>query len=296
MPKGLWKSSDAGKSWEVIYQTAEYEQAIARAYFLDRKFGWIETRKGWSKSDDGGHSWSSFETPLSSPNKLWDVQFIDPETGWIGGATLRTPTREETKMGIPRGLLDDITKKILTPIIYRTNDGGKTWRVQATPGDWGYVRHIRFIDSDVGIALTDHDAIRTHNGGATWTKVNDPRACLNDEERGLYEGKPSSAYTLDSSFAWIAFDDGRMLRTTANDGQTWLEIRPCDQSRPVVIHFSSMNRGHGLGSDGFLYETTDGGKQWVKIGADKYESLSFLGNEHLWLVSERGLFRVKVDQ
>lgn len=295
MPKGLWRSIDGGKTWEMVHQVTNYWETIARVHFFDNKSGWMKTFNGWYQSKDGGQTWTPFVTPLSSSGSFRDVKFISRDTGWIGGAALRVPSPKELKLGVPRHLLDDITGKVLTPIIYRTDDGGKTWRVQNIPANLGDVEDIDFIDSDHGIALDGPEAFHTRDGGKTWLKVNDPQTCDGNGEEGGYEGKPSSAYILDSSFAWIAFDDGRMLRT-ANGGEAWLEIQPCDQSRPVVVHFSSQTRGHGLGLDGFLNETTDGGKQWVKIGTDKYDSLSFIDQQHVWLVSDRGIFRVRADE
>ncbi|HYR76569.1 MAG TPA: hypothetical protein VEM96_12090 [Pyrinomonadaceae bacterium] len=293
MAKGLWRSIDGGKNWEMVHRVTDYWETITKVYFLDTKFGWMETHNGWFKSEDGGQTWTPFETPLSSSGSFRDVKFISRDTGWIGGAALRVPSPKELKLGVPRHLLDDITGKVLTPIIYRTDDGGKTWRVQNIPANLGDVKDIDFIDSDHGIALDGPEAFHTRDGGKTWLKVNDPQTCDGNGEEGGYEGKPYWAYLFDSSSQWLAFDDGRILRTT--DGwRTSVELQPCDQNRPTVLHFSSQNRGHGLGSDKFLYETSDGGKQWIRVGTDKYDSLSFLDNQGAWLVSERGLFRLNI--
>lgn len=295
--KGLWRSIDGGRNWKQVHQAPESEKTITKARFLDGTVGWMETNSGWYKSEDGGNTWALFVTPLSFPvNKLWDVKFINQNTGWIAGAALRAPFREELGSkglpNVPRHSYDDITKKVLTPSIYRTDDGGRTWQRQTVPGVRGYIKTIRFIDPDHGIALSDHNALQTRNGGKTWLAVQDPQTCVDkNEEAGGYEGGPASAYWLGSSSAWIAFDDGRMIKTT--DGwQTSLELQPCDEVRPVVVHFSSQERGIGLDSHGSLYETTDGGKQWTRVGTDKYESLSSLDSQHLWLLSERELFRV----
>ena len=297
-PNSLWRSINAGKTWEILHHTTDFRETITRVQFLDATFGWMETHSGWYKSENGGRNWVPFETPLSSSGRLSEVKFISRDIGWIAGAALRPASREELGSGsvpnVPRHLLDDITKKILTPIIYRTDDAGKTWRVQTVPASLGNIEDISFIDSDHGIALSGPGAFHTRDGGKTWLKAHDPRTCIGNEDDGVYEGKPSWPYLLDSSYQWIAFDDGRMLRTN-NDGQTWVEVQPCDQSRPLVVHFSSQIHGIGLGLDGSLYETANAGSQWVKIDTNKYESLSFLGNQRVWLVSERGLFRVNID-
>ncbi len=299
MSKGLWRSIDGGRNWQIVHRPPDFWGSIVHVYFLDTDVGFMRNNNGWYKSGDGGQTWLPFVTPLSSSGRLSDVQFINRSTGWIAGAALRSPSREELKWSrvpnVPRHLLDDVTGKVLTPIIYRTDDGGKTWQVQRVPSSLGNIEDISFKDSDHGVALSGPSAFHTRNGGKTWLDVDDPRTCVGDQVDGAYEGAPSWAYLLNSFYQWIAFDDGRMLRST-NDGQTWIEQQPCDQTRPVVIHFSTQNRGQGLGSDGYLYETTDGGTKWVKVGTDKYGSLSFLDNQHVWLLSENGLFRISLDQ
>jgi len=294
-PDGIWRSTDGGKTWEAVHQSADYQETITRVQFRDLKLGWMENHSGWYKSEDGGHTWMPFETPLSSSGRLNNVNFISSDTGWIAGAALRSPSREELVSGrvpnVPRDLLDDLTGKVLTPVIYRTDNGGKTWSFQTLPSNLGSIEDISFVDPNYGIALSGPEAFHTRDGGKTWIKVKDPRNCV-DEGDGVYEGKPASVYLLDSSFQWIAFDDGRVLKSN-NGGQTWTEAQPCDQTRPVVVHFWSQDHGVGLGSDGYLYGTTDAGNSWSKIDTNKYDSLTFLGNQQAWIVSERGLFRIK---
>jgi photosystem II stability/assembly factor-like uncharacterized protein len=289
MPNGLWRSIDGGRNWEMVHHATGYWDTVIRVRFFDTTRGWMQTHSGWLKSEDGGRTWQPFVTPLSSSGSLRDVKFISRDIGWIAGAALRVASPKELKVGIPRHLLDDITGKVLTPIIYRTDDGGKTWRVQNIPASLGNIEKIDFVDSDHGIAV-GFAAFQTRDGGKTWHETKDPQTCDEDGEEGESEGD-LWAYLLDSTYQWIVFDNGRMLRTT-NGGQTWVELQPCDQTRPIVIYFSSQTHGYGLGSDGLLYETTDAGKQWLKIDAIKYHSLSFLDSRHVWLVSDQGLFRI----
>jgi len=291
MPKGLWRSIDGGRNWRLIHLVKDYDETIQNVQFLDTKFGWMKSHNGWFKSEDGGQTWQLFATPLSSTGRLSVVKFINDKTGWIGGGVLRARSKEELKLGAPRYLLDDMTGKVLRPIIYRTDDRGKTWRVQKVPNNLGNIQYLSFLDSDHGIAFSGPSAFYTRNGGTTWIEVNDPETCIGE----IYEGKPSWAYSLDASYQWLAFDDGRILRTT-NGGQNWIEQQPCDQIRPVVIHFSSQENGQGLDSEGFLYKTTDGGTRWIKVGTEKYAFLNSLDDQHVWLVSAEGLFRTRLDQ
>src|SRR6266849_4223058 len=118
-PDGIWRSTDGGKTWEAVHQSADYQETITRVQFRDLKLGWMENHSGWYKSEDGGHTWMPFETPLSSSGRLNNVNFISSDTGWIAGAALRSPSREELVSGrvpnVPRDLLDDLTGKVLTP-------------------------------------------------------------------------------------------------------------------------------------------------------------------------------------
>src|SRR6266849_5846965 len=297
-PKSLWRSVDGGRTWEKVYETADYDHTITKVYFLDTSSGFLESRTGWFESRDGGYTWAPFVNPFSSSGRLRNVRFVNRNTGWIAGATLRAPSEHELgstgTANVPRYLYDDITKRVFVPIVYRTDDAGKTWRAQTLPSNLGSIEQLSFLDSNYGIAVGDHEVMLTLNGGATWRRVIDPHTCVTNKDTP-YEGTPASAYILDSSFAWITFDDGRMLRTM-NGGMDWLELQPCKQNRPTVIFFLDQDRGYGLGKDGVLYKTTDSGKQWIKTATDKYSSLSFIDREHAWVVSDRALFRINLDR
>jgi photosystem II stability/assembly factor-like uncharacterized protein len=291
-PDGIWRSSDSGVTWQFLHRSADYQETIVKVTFLDSNLGWMETHAGWLRTEDAGQTWQPFVTPLASSGGLREVTFISKEIGWIGGAALRTRTPRELKLGVPRHLLDDTTGKVLVPSIYRTDDGGKTWQVQNIPSNLGEIDDIQFINSDQAIAIGGPEAFHTRDGGRTWLKVADPRDCVNEEDGGD-EGQFSSAYLLDSSVEWVTFDNGRMLNTT-DGGKTWSELKPCDETRPIVIHFLSQKRGYGLDSGGLLFETMDGGHHWLKISEDQYSSMNSIDKTHLWMLSNRGLFQVNM--
>lgn len=98
---------------------------------------------------------------------------------------------------------------------------------------------------------------------------------------------------------WLAYDDGRILRST-DGGISWCDLV---EARKIqfeegaykyftALHFVNAERGWGLGSDRFLYETSDGGKQWTRVSSEvRIDSMHFPNQTEGFLTSSAGVFR-----
>jgi photosystem II stability/assembly factor-like uncharacterized protein len=118
-----------------------------------------------------------------------------------------------------------------------------------------------------------------------------------------YEAAPATMAMLDDQQWWVAYDDGRIIKSE-NGGLDW-----CDLIDPGTVDFETIagsptffkqirfdgpEHGWGLGSDRFLYETKNGGKQWTRVTSKiRFASMTFPSRDFVLLVSETGIFRIQ---
>ncbi|MBN8733805.1 MAG: hypothetical protein J0L64_24935 [Acidobacteria bacterium] len=117
---------------------------------------------------------------------------------------------------------------------------------------------LSFYSSRAGMAiaaLSDRGnvkpaALRTTDGGATWTLVPlKPRA--------------TSIQFLDESNGWLAADNGIYKSTDA--GQSWRRV--FRNNNLLRVRFATHERGYAAGDGGTVLETQDGGKTWKPLAA-----------------------------
>ena len=98
---------------------------------------------------------------------------------------------------------------------------------------------MRFFDINNGVALGQFAFYYTRDGGRTWKVPKFPAGCVGaDFLDETHEGRAVSVAMLDSNTFWLAFDDGRMMRSE-NGGRTW-----CDLVQPGTVPFDEMGPRH----------------------------------------------------
>jgi len=169
----LYRTIDAGKTWERLQQEPEQEARFTAFFFADKSHGWLTAVKqvfgryllGNSSvimvSDDGGSSW---KLQASFPNEveITEIRFFNAGEGLAVGAQIvgsQSPYEEL--------------------LVLKTSDGGKEWNNTSEaaktvikneygiPNDAG--RHIEWISSSSALLLTRYGkVISTRDGGKTW--------------------------------------------------------------------------------------------------------------------------------
>jgi photosystem II stability/assembly factor-like uncharacterized protein len=221
---------------------------------------------GWfgqiiQRSDDGGQTWY---TPGSSPEELQSpdgmpkgesnkfVYDTSPETGkpltthqWYDGT--QHPWEFKRVWHLEPSLSDPdvVYAGVEDAALFRTTDGGKTWRElpglrghgsgsKWQPGAGGMCLHTILFDPQnanrIYVAISAAGAFRTDDGGTTWKPIN----------RGL-----TSPY-LPEPTPEIGYCVHR------------LALHP---SRPEVV-FMQLHQGGGV------YRTDNGGDQWVAVNGN----------------------------
>ncbi|MBM3332236.1 T9SS type A sorting domain-containing protein [candidate division WOR-3 bacterium] len=136
--------------------------------------------------------------------------------------------------------------------ILKTTDGGTTWSM-GSPGTDKLLHAVYFLNDSNGFAVgAGGTVIRSGQGGAEWTTM-----AVTDTDMFNYVQFPQN-----SQIGYIGVHPvaggGKVLRTT-DGGDTWASIAvgsPTDTS--ISVGMATDLIGVAVGSNGFVYGTTDG--------------------------------------
>lgn len=182
----------------------------------------------------GQGTWTTLNIPPSGRHD--DVFFINDTVGWAAGGPAGT--------------------------IRRTEDGGATWTLQYTAGQ--YLRSIEFIDAQHGYCGSlSGSLLRTVDGGATWTDV---APLINPQPPGICGLSAPTPTTIYGVGLWAS--PAYVVKST-DGGLSWSFINMSAQATALVdVHFISADTGFvtgtaaPAGNGGVILYTTDGGLSW----------------------------------
>ncbi|HQN07488.1 MAG TPA: glycosyl hydrolase [Thermoanaerobaculia bacterium] len=259
---GVWRSTDAGRTWKHLGLEATRQIAALRVHPKDPDTAWVAAQgKLWGPSEergvyrtrDGGKTWAR-------------VLFVDTATGASDLAL--DPTN-------PRILYAGMWQVVRRPWelvsggpgsgLYRSEDGGDTWTrlTKGLPeGIWGKVgvaasgakpgRVFAMVEAEKG------GLFRSEDWGESFTKVNEE----NDlRQRAWYytgvwaDPKNADTVWVTNVQLWRSLDGGKSFTAlpTPHGDHHDLWIDPDDSSHVLV------------GDDGGAYVTYDAGKSWSSI-------------------------------
>ncbi|HQR47820.1 MAG TPA: hypothetical protein PL152_00710, partial [Steroidobacteraceae bacterium] len=257
---GIFKSSDAGKSWQQVWKTRGQigtmavdprNPDVAFAAVLGSPFGPNKDR-GVYRTTDGGKSWKQVlykndETGAS------DVA-LDPNNPRIVFAGMWQTRRQPWTMtsgGPGSGL-------------YRSADGGDTWEQVKDDGlpkaPWGKVGvRVAPSDSKVVYALIeakDGGLYRSSDGGETWELASDHRSL---RQRAWYY----TCLTIDPTNADIVWFPQVPLLKTVDGGKTIVSVDAGIHGDHHDVWIDPKDpRRIMSGNDGGVGVSIDGGATW----------------------------------
>jgi photosystem II stability/assembly factor-like uncharacterized protein len=294
---GILRTTDGGRNWKNILAAGFVvdDRGVGVAFrsddsvFPDYKAAWVASIQGetatvsFRHTADGGAHWSGGDfTPLQSESLLVqsNLAFADDHNGWLM-------------------LAPDHGMNSSPGFLYRTKNGGKTWRQVASTDDrLPHGGAIFFRDASVGwLVGADTDTSEnslsiTRDGGATWKfqKLPPPRGRPESEvgtdmlpvlfgpERKdgilvVFYSQQSDGGDVDSGCT--------LIYTTHDGGDTWQSTVSVRESENVVDFINARsgwtwiydpdykNNHEDLQPvKGTLYKTDDSGQTWLPIKGD----------------------------
>ncbi|MCX2718053.1 WD40/YVTN/BNR-like repeat-containing protein [Lentiprolixibacter aurantiacus] len=258
---GLWKSMDAGKSWEFI--GLEGSEHISRIRIHPQNpdivyvgaIGnlWVPNKtRGVYRSVDGGKNWEQI-LYVSDKAGAGDL-ILDPNNPRIIYASTWQMKRNGYRMdsGGPDSKL------------FQSTDGGDTWtdiskRSGLPDGPWGIVGiAVSPLNSNriwTIIEAAEGGVFRSDDGGSTWKKVNEGRAL---RQRAWYYSRiyadtqnEDKVYVMNVSYG-VSTDGGKTftLKNAPHGDHHDLWIDPSNNNRMIIA------------DDGGAQISNDGGNNW----------------------------------
>jgi photosystem II stability/assembly factor-like uncharacterized protein len=259
---GVWRSTDAGRSWKHLGLAATRQISALRVHPKDPDTAWVAAQgKVWGPSEergvyrtrDGGKTWTR-------------VLFVDAATG--ASDLVLDPSN-------PRVLYAGMWQVVRRPWelvsggpgsgLWRSDDGGETWKKLAKglpEGTWGKVgvaasgarpgRVWALVEAEKG------GLFRSDDWGESFTKVNDENDLR--QRAWYYTGVYADPESADTVWVtnvqfWKSVDGGKSFTAvpTPHGDNHDLWIDPDDAQHMVE------------GNDGGANVTFDGGKTWSSI-------------------------------
>lgn len=172
--------------------------------------------------------------------------------------------------------------------LYRSMDGGQTWRSKPIVTDGFILKAISFVDRKNGWAVGAGIVLNTEDGGETWKRLTIlPETDLNKVQFA----------TTQVGYAVGQTEWGHEIMRTTNGGRSWRKVREAPRSGFVFgiatigekIVVAAINDDH-------VSRTEDGGKTWIDSALTGAASVAFTSEGVGWLVGRQGSFLRSTDQ
>jgi photosystem II stability/assembly factor-like uncharacterized protein len=174
-----------------------------------------------------------YRQTFPSSEVLWKVRFVNPSTGWILGHRF----------------------------VYKTTDGGLTWIGQDSSLAAGTALRVvdeatAFYATSTGIPPYTRGLRRTIDGGSTWQTVDTLKYLCSE----IIFVDASTGYAGGGSLPTVH----PMVRKTTDGGASWFTTWTGTSGYEIEgMHFFNADHGWAVTYDAILYETIDGGINWM---------------------------------
>jgi len=228
------KSTDRGNTWTASYIFANnVSPNVNGIQFLNDNIGYAaHSYRLVSKTTDGGNTWFAvLPDSLITTGHNYGLFFLNENLGWVCG-------QYATSNGV----------------IHKTTNGGQTWTTFQNVKNKA-LRAIAFKDENNGVVVgASVTAMYTTNGGLTWQD-----ATVN----GMTTGDLRDVVYL-SPTRLIACGTNAILKSD-DGGLTWNALSVSVPNLLYALTFKDAMNGYAVGTNGLVYQTTDGGDNWTLL-------------------------------
>lgn len=250
----------SAQSWQAVPSGTAAE--LRGLSVVSDKVAWASGAKGTVLRTVDGKQWQAIQVPDAEKIDFRDIQAFDAKTAIVMGAGPGAASR-----------------------IYRTEDGGASWRLVVTNGvAEGFWDAMAFWDKDNGILFGDpvkgsFQVYTTSDGGNSWQEVA-AKGLEAMPNEGAFAASGTCLTVAGARDAWIATGGSATSRVfhSADRGKTW---RPSSTPIPAgaaargVFSVAFMNARDGFAAGGDYKETrmagingaytADGGASWTPV-------------------------------
>ena len=285
-------------------------EAISDFKFTSPNDGWLLTDNHLYRTRDGGRTWSPLRVP-GGDGYFSAVDFLPGgKVGWLGGSVCGALRKGEWAAN--RFYCSATANTADFAAVYKTSDGGRTWRREQVSRRTGTLHDLRMRSARSGFAVGQAGAFRYEGG--RWLEAESQMPAW--EERGTMYGErcldiiigmptycPVHFHFTDDRHGWLSNSDGYLCRTN-DGGRTWIDIsrgaeegQPLDSPEPpyfAYFHLDADGQGVALDTDGRLQETGNGGVTWTlvtKQDEKEFKGMFALDAKRVWMIAGDGIYK-----
>lgn len=300
------KTINGGNTWEIIYNTNNFDDFLTELYFLDSNTGIALSLNGdILKTNDAGITWEN-KINCVTRKKLNSVCFTNSNKGFAcgdAGVVLQTTDNGLTWLPINNLSIINNCNTLNFPSentgyifgddlsIYKTNNNGQTW--QFSYFESGYNENFTksfFLNNDTGFVVSTYgDFYKTTNGGENWIVTN--------IENSFFDNSINSIFFINYNKGFVVGKNG--IYKTNDAGETWVKSNYTIPSTICYndVYFFNENIGFVIGTFCTVLKTKDGGNNWTEINISQnpysmfcydLNSIKFIDNLVGYIVGSEG--------
>ena len=243
---------------EQVSHTSALLQAVS---VVNDSVVWVSGHAGtYVRTTDGGRTWIAAVMPGQDSLQFRDVHAASADTAWLLAAGPGERSR-----------------------IYRTDDAGRTWRLQFQNSDTAaFYDCFAFRDARRGVAVSDAVngrliVIRTEDGGEHWERVSDAGIPPALPGEGAFAASGTCVAVQGVRLAWIGTGaaSGARVYRTEDGGRSWsvaaTPVASGEATGIASVVFRDARSGLALGGPvanpqartANVARTRDGGRTWT---------------------------------